>query len=672
MKKSLSQLLALFLLTSCALTPPARMGEDLVAEDNLEESIKRLTQAIQKEPNEMQYRALLFRTIDKFVAEQIQAGQKALQAGEPDQAETHFTKALTYDSQNPQARAGMKAAANVRSNQAQIDQAQQAIDQNAPEEARNMLRSILAKEPDNQRARQMLTETEHQLGKHPQIDDPRLAETFRKPVSLQFKNASLRNVIDAISRQTGLNFIVDSDVEKNLQVTIFAKSTPLADALDIIFASNGLTKKILNDNTVLIYPNDPVKQNDYQDMIVKSFFLANANAKEIMNLIRSIAKVNDIHIDERLNIVTVRAPIEKIRLSEKLVQMSDQADAEVMLQVEIMEISGSKLQELGLLFPNQISVLTPPVDANGRSDILTLDGLDSLTSSDFGISPNPVLNFLRTDGDINVLANPRIRVKNKEKARIHIGDKLPVITTNLTSTGVASESVNYLDVGLKFDVEPLVHLEGDVAMKVNLEVSNITDTIRTTNGSLVYQLGSRNATTNLRLRDGETQVLAGLISDAERSSASRLPGLGQLPLVGRLFGSTREEASKNEIVLLITPTIIRNLTRPDLNQSEYFGGTGNVTSDKPLRLRPARQISRPARTAPIIESNTEPAVNEEADAAIEAPASGSGAPSENQPAPENNPAPAATLRPGVQQKPRGLFEPPLEVAAEANKKALAN
>jgi len=123
---------------------------------------------------------------------------------------------------------------------------------------------------------------------------------------------------------------------------------------------------------------------------------------------------------------------------------------------------------------------------------------------------------------------------------------------------------------------------------------------------------------------------------------------------------------------LITPTIIRNLTRPDLNQSEYFGGTGNVTSDKPLRLRPARQISRPARTAPIIESNTEPAVNEEADAAIEAPASGSGAPSENQPAPENNPAPAATLRPGVQQKPRGLFEPPLEVAAEANKKALAN
>lgn len=674
MKKSLSQLLALLLLTSCALTPPARLGEDLVSDDNLEESIKRLTQAVQKEPNEMQYRALLFRTIDKFVAEQIQAGQKSLQGGEPDQAERHFNKALTYDSQNPQARAGMKSAANVRDNLAQLDLADQAIENNAPDEARSILRKILAKEPDNQRARQMLAEAERQLGKPQVVDDPKLAETFRKPVSLQFKNAALRNVIDAISRQTGLNFIVDADVERNLQVTIFASSTPLSDALDIIFASNGLAKKILNNNTVLIYPNDPVKQNDYQDMVVKSFFLANANAKEIMNLIRSIAKVNDIHIDERLNIVTVRAPVEKIRLCEKLVQMSDQPDAEVMLQVEILEMSGSKLQELGLLFPNQISVLTPPVATNGRADTLTLEGIDSLKSTDFGISPNPVLNFLRTDGNINVLANPRIRVKNKEKARIHIGEKLPVITSNIASnSNFSSESVNYLDVGLKFDVEPLVHLEGDVAMKVNLEVSNITDTIQTKSGSLVYQLGSRNATTNLRLRDGETQVLAGLISDAERSSGNRVPGLGQLPLVGRLFGSTREEASKNEIVLLITPIIIRNLARPDLNDAEFFGGTGSATSDKPLRLRPVRQISRPVKRAPINENGMEPVSNEGGDpATIEEPADGTGIPVNEPATPPKEIPPPTALAPAVQQPLRGLFEPPLETTAEANKKATVN
>jgi Flp pilus assembly secretin CpaC len=122
-------------------------------------------------------------------------------------------------------------------------------------------------------------------------------------------------------------------------------------------------------------------------------------------------------------------------------------------------------------------------------------------------------------------------------------------------------------------------------MKVNLEVSNIAGTIKTSTGSIAYQLGTRNASTLLRLRDGETQVLAGLISDAERSSANKLPGLGQLPFIGRLFGSTREEASRNEIVLLITPTIIRNLIRPDLDEAEFYGGTASTVSDKSLQLR---------------------------------------------------------------------------------------
>jgi general secretion pathway protein D len=218
-----------------------------------------------------------------------------------------------------------------------------------------------------------------------------------------------------------------------------------------------------------------------------------------------------------------------------------------------------------------------------------------------------------------------------------------------------------------------VHLEGDVAMKVNLEVSNIAGTIKTTTGSVAYQLGSRNASTNLRLRDGETQVLAGLISDTERSSASRVPGLGQLPLIGRLFGSTREEASKNEIVLLITPTIIRNLARPDLNDAEFFGGTGSATSDKPLRLRPVRQISRPVKRAPINENGMEPVSNEGGDpATIEEPADGTGIPVNEPATPPKEIPPPTALAPAVQQPLRGLFEPPLETTAEANKKATVN
>src|SRR5205814_8533631 len=178
------------------------------------------------------------------------------------------------------------------------------------------------------------------------------------------------------------------------------------------------------------------------------------------------------------------------------------------------------------------------------------------------------------DGRTNVLANPRIRVKNKEKARIHIGDRVPVITTTAAATGgFVSESVSYLDVGLKLEVEPLISLDDEVSMKVGLEVSNITQTVKSSTGTLTYQLGTRTAATNLRLRDGETQVLAGLISTDDRRAADRVPGLGELPIAGRLFSHTLDNNNRTEIVLLITPRLARTLARPDAASVEFAAGT---------------------------------------------------------------------------------------------------
>jgi general secretion pathway protein D len=183
------------------------------------------------------------------------------------------------------------------------------------------------------------------------------------------------------------------------------------------------------------------------------------------------------------------------------------------------------------------------------------------------------LHLRETAGRSNVLANPRIRVKNKEKARIHIGDKVPVITTTAGSTGFVSESVSYLDVGLKLEVEPLVSLEDEVGIKVGLEVSNITQQVKTTGGTVAYQVGTRNAATTLRLRDGQTQVLAGLISDEDRRTASKVPGMSRLPVVGRLFSNNGETLTKTEIVLLVTPRVLRNIERPGARIEEFNSGT---------------------------------------------------------------------------------------------------
>jgi general secretion pathway protein D len=320
-----------------------------------------------------------------------------------------------------------------------------------------------------------------------------------------------------------------------------------------------------------------------------------------------MTKTRDVYIDEKLNLLIVRDTPEAVRLVEKLVALADRPEPEVMLEIEIMEVKRSRLLELGLQWPNQLSVLTPEVipqtivqdgvvitEQVPRS-VLTLENLRDITSGDIAVSPNPAVTFRKDTGDANILANPRIRVKNKEKAKIHIGDKVPVITSNVTSTGVTSESVSYLDVGLKVDVEPQVHLEGDVAIRVGLEVSSIVQQIKTNTGSVVYQLGSRNASTVLRLKDGETQVLAGLIADEERNAATKVPGLGDLPLLGRLFSNNSDQLQKTEIVLMITPRIIRNIERPELADSEFFGGTESTASDQALQLRITPMVrSRPA------------------------------------------------------------------------------
>jgi len=283
-----------------------------------------------------------------------------------------------------------------------------------------------------------------------------------------------------------------------------------------------------------------------------------------------------------------------------------------MLEVEVLEIGSNRLLELGVRFPDSLAYSL--VGAAGTPGVVTLPEWLNRGSELVQLRfSNPLFLFslLQQDGSTSVLANPRIRVKNKEKARIHIGNRVPVITTTAAATGgFVSESVSYLDVGLKLEVEPLIYLEEEVGIKVGLEVSNIAREVRSpTSSTLTYEIGTRNANTVLRLRDGETQILAGLISDEDRRTANRVPGLGDMPVVGRLFSQTRDSVTKTEIVLLITPRLIRQLARPDIRSAEFAAGTesstgvgpGVVPSFVPLPPSPSAQPTEPApaQTAPV-------------------------------------------------------------------------
>lgn len=608
----LGTIVLLLFLGACASDPAFREGERLLAQGQDAAGLAALEKAVAEHPGNAQYRAALIRAREALLRKDLLNAEALVRAGELARASAAYEELARRYGDDARVVGGLGALQVRLDNQALMKSAAAALEKNEIEAARARLRAVLAREPGHPEALRLFKQIEEKAGRARGVEVPSLGATYRRPVSLEFRDAPLRQVFDAMSRQSGLNFVFDKDVRLDQRATVFARDTAIADALDALIATSQLAKKILNANTVLIYPNQPNKVKEYQEQVVKSFFLAHAEAKNVMNLIRTMGKIPDVYVDDKLNMVAVRDSPEGVRLAERLVLMADRPDAEVMLEVEIMEVKRSRLQDLGLQWPNQFSVLNvvnstsvvagavgAPVSTTTQVQSplpLTLRQVlpNNLNSSNISVSPAPTLNLRKDASDVNLLANPRIRVKSREKAKIHIGDKVPVITANTTSTGVVSESVSYLDVGLKLDVEPQIGLDGDVSIKVGLEVSNIVKEVKSTTGTLTYQLGSRNANTVLRLKDGETQVLAGLISDEDRAGASKVPGLGDLPILGRLFSSNRDELNKNEIVLTITPRILRNIERPELADAEFFAGTENQASDQPLRVRTVHTAPAPA------------------------------------------------------------------------------
>jgi len=402
----------------------------------------------------------------------------------------------------------------------------------------------------------------------------------------------LRQIFEIVSKTSGLNFVFDKDVKLDQKASIFLKDSTVEDALYFLLLSNQIEQQAMNANTVLIYPGTVAKLKEYQELSVRTFQLVNTDVKAVAANIKALLKGRDVVADDKLNMLIARDTPDALRVIEKLVALHDVAEPEVMLEVEILEVSRTKLSELGVRWPDSLS-LTPL--ASNAAVGLTLQDLRDLNSTTIGASLGGIkLNLKSENTGVNILANPKIRVTNREKAKVLIGDRVPVVTVTTSPTGGYAESVSYLDVGLKLDVEPVIYRGNDIVIKIALEVSNLVDTKVTKAGGVAYTLGTRNANTTLRLRDGENQILAGLINDEDRKSANKLPGLGDLPAVGRLFGSGVDDGKKSEIMLSITPRLIRNVYRPDAGMLEFSSGT-----EGSLRERPPANVSKPA-VAPVV------------------------------------------------------------------------
>jgi general secretion pathway protein D len=577
---------ALFL-AACATTDSQfDTGRRMIENGQTEEGLKLVGAAAKAHPDNAEYRTVYVRNRDNYVNQLLTGGDKQRMLGRFDDAEAFYRRVLMLDDANVRAQAGLAQVNLDLRHRRMVAEARALADAGDLDGALERLRPVLSENPSQRDARNLLRAIEEKQVKA-SAAHPALKSTLRKPVSLEFRDAPLKQAFDVLSRTSGINFVFDRDVRPDLRATMYVRNTRIEDAIRFLLATNQLEQKVLSENTILIYPNLPNKQKDYQELMVKSFYLANADVKQTLNLVKTVVKTRDVFIDDKINLLVMRDTPEAIRLAEKLIAAQDLAEPEVMLEVEVMEVARNRLTELGIRYPSQLAVGVQGAAGPGSVTLAETKGSwDTLTN--FTITdPALVLNLKKQDGDTNLLANPRIRVKNREKAKIHIGDKLPVITTTSTANVGVSESVAYLDIGLKLDVEPNVFLEDDVAMKVGLEVSNIVQEIRSANGTLTYRIGTRNTSTLLRLKNGETQVLAGLISDEERNTADKVPGLGDMPVLGRLFGSRKDERNKTEIVLLITPYVVRNLDRPGATTLEFMSGTDAVAGGGAFGLRSA-------------------------------------------------------------------------------------
>ncbi|APA68206.1 general secretion pathway protein GspD [Janthinobacterium sp. 1_2014MBL_MicDiv] len=583
-RKVVSATVTLLLLSACAGEREHRSGLNLLAEGKTEDGLSNLESAVAQAPDNSQYRLDLLSRRAEQVGRLLASAEVERGAGRFDEAQSLYERVLKIEKANSRASHGIELLARERLHGPLIVEARESFKRGDLDRALGLLRPVLSESPSDVEAQALKRQIESKQTQDRTVE-PLLQMGQRKPINLEFRDASVRMVFEALARTSGVNFILDKDVRPDLRTTVFLRQATLEDAIEFILQTSRLEKKVLNSSTILIYPNTTEKLKDYQELVVKGFYLANADAKQTQAMLKALLKSKDTFIDEKLNLLVMRDTPDAVRLAEKLIAMHDLYEPEVMLEVEVLEIKRSRLLEMGIQWPSQL--VLAPIGSIGGTTLSDLKGLnaDRITAS---IGPTTV-NLRRAVGDANILANPRIRARNREKAKIMIGDKVPVSTSTTTATGVISESVQYLDVGIKLDVEPTIYLGDEVAIKIGLEVSSISNEVRTPGGSLAYQIGSRSASTVLRLKDGETQVLAGLINDEDRMAANRVPGVGDIPVLGRLFSSQKDDRNKTEIVLSITPRLVRNINRPDAAASEFWSGTESALRTRPLTMQVANE-----------------------------------------------------------------------------------
>ena len=413
------------------------------------------------------------------------------------------------------------------------------------------------------------------------------------PDSLVFRAASTRDVFSALGQFADINVIFDPAFVDDT-ISIDLRGASLTTALTAVARSTRNFYRVTAAQTVTVIPDTPAKRREYEEEVVQTFYLSNADVGETIDLLRLVVDIRRLAPITATRAISIKDTPARLAAAAKLIAAIDKARPEVVIEVELLEVDRTRLREYGLQFASPGS---PGIDGFAAVDDsnLSLADLGNLTRADVFVANLPGLFYrlLKRDADTRTLANPHLRTTEGQTAQAHFGERVPVPVTTfapIATGGIQQQpitSFNYENIGVNIDITPYTHHNDDVSLDLAIEVSNISGT----GFGGLPTFGNRSITTTIRLHDGETNILAGLIRDDERMVLEGIPGLSDLPIIGRLFARTQRETQETDIIVTLTPRIIRVL---DLDESDLRAfrverdtGTGfDLTAPLPAPVAP--------------------------------------------------------------------------------------
>lgn len=560
-------------------------------------------------------------------------GEKFAAAENWDQAVLAFSKALAEDPGNTRYKVSL-ARARLKASQNHFERGKKYLAADQLEAALAELQQTVFLDPSNQYAANELAkairEYERRQGKEASTIDemkkkaklegrlaPQLNPRSNIPIKLRFKDEPIKKIYDALSKASGVNFLYDERVDLNRKISVDLAEVTFERALDVLMLQNKHFYKVWDENTILISDDNQQKHKEYDDLVIQTFYLSNADVKDVQVLLRTLLDARQLAQNDRLNAITIRDTPQRVAVAEKIIESNDKAKAELIVNVELLELNRNTLQTLGIDLIGSGGGAGKSIGLNfTAAESLPLNNLGLLNQTgnwSLGPIPGIILNFLKSDSDAKVIAKPQLRVSEGEKATVRIGDRIPIPTTTFNTAQTVGGSVvpitsfTYQNVGINIDIEPRVHHNKEVTLKLRVEVSSLAGQVSTGGGVSQPIIGTREIETQIRLKDGETNLLAGLIRQEERTSLSSVPGLGHIPVLKHLFGNNDTSVQQTDIVLTLTPRIIRipDITEEDLKPL-WIGTDKDVALRGSSRSSPFGSIFAPDGSAPPENSDSAP------------------------------------------------------------------